>query len=763
MQIAIRSLATAAIMICLAGASLAQSFQYDRIDVEGNRRIDRASILSFAGLPDSGTVSAAQLNEAFRNISDAGLFADVSIIPSGGRLLISVVERPIITEISIEGNSILNDEQLIEAVESEPRRVYNPALAEADADRISELYRVAGRFSATVVPKIIPRSDSQVDLVFEVVEGRVVEIERIGFVGNRTYSDSRLRRVLETTQAGILRTFVRSDTFVAERIELDKQLLTEFYLSRGYVDFEILSVSTELTRNRNAFFVVFNIREGQQYRFGSVSVASPLEDVDPADFRPQLTMKTGEVYSPEAIEETIKRLEFVATQQNLQFIRIDPISRRNDDDGTIDFQFTIIRGPRIFVERIDIEGNATTLDRVIRREFDVVEGDPLNPRELQEARDRIEDLGYFSAVAVEPEDGSAPNLAIIKTRVTEQPTGSLSFGVGYAKTDGISGSVNLTERNFLGRGQYLSFGANTSKSAKTYSFSFTEPALLDRDLELSLPIAYNTIQIFGQRFEAREFSFKPSLSFPISKTSVFAVLSGIRDYRIISRAESSPIIARDLNRLGRRSYSLGYRVNMDSRRDGFSRLEGYVLQIEQDVAFGNNSYRALKTTGLAGIQGTAFNEDMTLSAVFEAGALSASGQPSGIRDRFFNYREILRGFATNGIGPRDSISNEPLGGNYFAALRLETRFPLGFAQELNLAGGFFADAGSVWGLDDVNCSRAGGAACTVDDSMKLRAAGGVSLFWTTPLGPLRFNLSKAFKTVEGDEVQNFDLTLSSQF
>ena len=756
-------LIVAAMAVMFAGASVAQSFQYNRIEVEGNRRIDRDSILSFAGLPEAGTVSAAEINEAFRNVTDSDLFEDVSIIPGSGRILILVVERPIISEISIEGNSALNDERLLEVVESEPRRVYNPSQAEADADRISEMYRLAGRFAASVVPKIIPRTDSRVDLVFEIVEGRVVEIERIGFVGNRFYSDSRLRRVLETTQAGFFRTFVQSDTFVAERIELDKSLLRDFYMSRGHVDFEVLSVSTELTRDKDAFFVVFNISEGQKYKFGELSVVSQLEEVDPADFRPQIVMKSGDTYSPVEVDETIKRMEFVATQQNLQFVRVEPESVRNDQDGTIDFQFSIVRGPRIFVERIDIEGNSTTLDRVIRREFDIVEGDPLNPREIAEASERIRALGYFSDVSVEPQEGSAPNRAIIKARVTEQPTGSLSFGVGYAKTDGLSGSINLTERNLLGRGQYLSFGINTSKASRSYAVSFTEPALLDRDLELTLSLAYDTIQIFGQRFNAREFSFSPSLSFPVSERSVFTVFGGIRDYRVINRAESSPIIERDLNRLTRRSFSLGYRINMDSRRDGFSLLEGYVLQFEQELSFGQKSYRAIKTSGLAGIQTSAFNEDVTFSAIFEAGALSASGGPSGIRDRFFIYREIMRGFATNGIGPRDNISNEPLGGNYFAALRLESRFPLGFAKDLNLAGGVFMDWGSVWGLDDLNCTRAGGTSCTVDDSMKIRSAAGVSLFWTTPLGPLRFNLSKAIKHVKGDVVQNFDLTLSSEF
>ena len=763
----------------------AQTYSYSEIVVEGNLRIDTASIIRFADLPRSGTISAATLNSAYNGLADAELFEDISISDEGAVLLITVVEYPIINKIVIEGNRRIKSERLMEVVKSQPRQVYKPSLAEADAFAIGEVYRIAGRFAATVDPKIIRRPDNRVDMVFEVIEGRVVEVERISFVGNKAYSDSRLRKVLRSKQANFLRTFVQSDTFVAERLELDKSLLRDFYLARGYVDFEVTSVSTEVTLERDAFFVVFHIEEGHQFTFGEITTDSDVPEVDVDFFMAESRIKPGRVYTPTLVSDTVERMEFLASSNNLQFVRVRPDVTRNSHDRTLDVVFNVERGQRIFIERIDIQGNATTLDRVIRRQFRVAEGDPLNPREIAEAAERIRALGFFASAEVTSEEGSSPSQAVIAVNVTERPTGSLSFGVAYAEDEGVSGNIQLTERNLLGRGQYLSFGLDTGSKTKSYSLTFGEPQLLDRDLSLTVSTSYRTTESYGQNFDTSVFQFSPQVRFPISETSRLGVKIAFNRHRFSgtqwNKSGVSQIIRRDLflNENQQRTgdnLTFGYDLSYDSRRTGFDPTRGYQARIGQEVILGRQNYTALRSTVLARAHTSLFNEDLLLSATFEGGAVFARSGDTHLEDRFRTHRGIMRGFRYNGMGPRDPVTEDALGGNYFAVARLESQFPLGFAEDVGISGGAFFDFGSLWGLDDVKNCVVGTAESpqpdidptkcnvgVVDDSMKLRATAGVSLFWTTLLGPLRFNFSRPVKKEVYDETLSFDLTISSDF
>ena len=336
--------------------SYAQSFRFTNFVVEGNQRVDAGTVLSYANLAPGQSVSSGGLNQAFQGIMGSGLFENVELVPRGSTLLIRVEEFPTISRISIEGNRKVKDDELLAVIRSSPRRVYSPTQAEQDAANITGAYEAQGFIAATVTPRIIRRSDNRVDLVFEVAEGRVVENERVSFVGNRRYSDRRLRRVLETKQAGFLRTFFRSDTFVADRIDFDVRVLRDFYLSRGYVDFDVLNVSTELSRERNATFITFQVREGQQFKLGELSATSDVNGVDAEEFLRAGRLRSGVIYSPTLIENAITRMEGLATQKGLDFVRIDPRVTRNDRALTLDIEFALTRGPRVFVERIDIEG-----------------------------------------------------------------------------------------------------------------------------------------------------------------------------------------------------------------------------------------------------------------------------------------------------------------------------------------------------------------------------------------------------------------------
>ncbi|MEX0339711.1 MAG: outer membrane protein assembly factor BamA, partial [Arenibacterium sp.] len=473
-------------MVAVSGTAQAQTYRFDRIEVEGNQRIQTGTIATFSGIERGRSISAGQLNDAFQRITNSGLFESVELIPRGNTLLVRVVERPTISRIAFEGNRRLDDEALAGLIESESRRVFNPTQAEQDAAIIAEAYSQQGRIASTVTPRIIRRSDNRVDLVFEIAEGDTIEIERVSFVGNRVFSDRRLRRVLETKQANFLRSIIRSDTLVEARIQFDRQVLREFYLSRGYVDFRVLGTNVELTEERDAFFLVVNVQEGQQYRFGKITTTSEIAGANAADFQAALRVKPGTVYNPLLVENSIARLERLAVANSIDFLRVEPRITRNDRDLSLDVEFVLTRGPAVFVERIDIEGNTTTLDRVVRQQFRVVEGDPFNPREIRASAERIRALGFFETANVDSRPGSASDQVILDVDVVEQPTGSLSLGGNYSVSDGFGLAIGLRENNFLGRGQRLSFSASTASDSEEYVIGFTEPYLLGRDLSFNI-------------------------------------------------------------------------------------------------------------------------------------------------------------------------------------------------------------------------------------------------------------------------------------
>lgn len=747
-----------AFVMLLASEVYAQQ-RLSRIDVEGNRRIESATIVSFTGLTPGEIVTTGQINDAIQNVRASGLFETVNAVPSGGVLTIIVEEFPTVNRIAFEGNARISDDELLPIVRSQPRRVYNPAIAEQDAVTITQAYADQGRISATVTPKIIRRSDNRVDLIYEITEGGVVEIERISFVGNRTYSDTRLRRVLETKQAGIFRTLVRRDTFVEDRIEFDKQVLRDFYNSRGYVDFRTVSVTSELTSQRDGFFLTFNVIEGQQFRFGAITASSALADVDADEFMEEIRLNPGSIYTPVAIENNIDRLENLALSKNLNFIRVTPRISRNDRDLTLDVDFEITRGPRVFVERIDIEGNTTTLDRVIRRQFRVVEGDPFNPREIRQSAERIRSLGYFSDAQVNAREGSTPQQVVIDVDVVEQPTGSFSFGGNFSSEDGIGLIAEFSERNFLGRGQTVNLSVATGRDNRRLSLRFVEPAMFDRNLAGALTFRYGRTDDEDALYDTSSFLFSPTLSFPVSERGRLRVGAFYSTDDLFDVTTSTGILLAE-GAIGKTSnVGVTYNYSFDNRRSGLDPRTSVIFRFGQDFFFGDSQY--IRTTAFAAAERLVLGEEVTLRATLEGGALAYTDGTSRVTDRFFLNSRTFRGFTAQGIGPRErnGIDDDALGGEAYAVARLEAEFPIGLPEEYGISGGLFFDYGSVW---DVGNAAAATGTLLYDDFTP-RAVVGFSIFWSSPLGPLRFNFTEALQSEEFDEEQNFDLTISTQF
>ena len=541
-------------------------------------------------------------------------------------------------------------------------------------------------------------------------------------------------------------------------MQFDAELLRRFYLSRGFADFEVLSSVAELSPDRSRFFITFTVNEGERYTFGPQTVQSLAAGLDPAEFEDLIVPREGDVYNANLVDRTIDRMVFLAGQQGFAFVQIRPRAIRDVQTRTIGVVYELVEGPQVFVERIDIEGNQRTLDRVIRREFDLVEGDAFNSRSVDNARRSIRGLGFFSRVDVQTERGSAEDRANIRVEVEEQPTGSLTFGLGFSSADGPIGEVSISESNFLGRGQFVRGRVVVAGEQQVADFTFREPAFLDRDLAAGFNIYYRQEDRSDESsFEQTNIGFVPSVSFPLSENSRLTL-----NYRISSdeirdvRADASPLIKLDEGTAI--TSSIGYSYTYDRRNDPLFPSAGYILTFGQEFAGVGGDATYVKTTGIARGFLSFLEEDVIVSVALEGGMINSIDYDTRITDRFTIGGDVLRGFRRGATGPRDFATDDALGGNIYVALRNEVSFPLGLPDDLGISGGVFADVGTLFDLDRTS---AGGS--TVDDSAKLRASVGVSLFWNSAFGPLRINLAKPIVEEDGDEDEIFRLTVGTRF
>ncbi len=743
---------------------------FSRVDVAGNQRIEADSVRAFAGIEPGDPVSPEQMNLAVRRLYQTGLFEEVTVRPEAGRLVITVSENPIINQIAFEGNDGLDDDDLSTVVELRPRLAYSVQAAEADAERIIEAYRQSGRYSAQVEPVIIRRPGNQVDLVFQVFEGRRTQVQRINFVGNEVFSDRRLRRVVETNQSNWLSFLFGGTNYDQDRLEVDRERLRQFYLEQGYAEVRILSATAELSRERDGFFLNFNISEGRRFNFGKMSVTSAVAGLSADAFLPLIApLSGGQVYNVREVERVVERMTFQAGQGGYAFAEIRPNVDIDTVNGIVNIQFEILEGERVFIERIDISGNNRTLDRVIRRQFYVVEGDPFNTREVRNAEDRIRGLGYFSNVEVTVQDGSSPERAIVNVEVEDQSTGSLSLGGAFTSSEGITAQVGITERNFLGRGQTVSASIAANSEFGNFNFGFVEPQLFDRDLLAGFNIYATQQNLSEQAFQNTSYGIEPRIGYPLSENGRI-----VWRYRLSSddindvQDDVSRIIYKEQGRLTTSAVAFTY--SYDRRNSVVDPTGGFILTFNQEFAGLGGDVTHSKSQGTARLFKSYFDEALILSATLEGGAIF-SKQGTRITDRFNAGGDSFRGFARNGIGPRDKCDvgdcefpqedvevDEALGGNYYGILRMDASFPLGLPEEYGIFGGVFADAGSLWQLDDT-----AGSMGEVDDSMILRASAGVSLFVDTPFAPLRFNYALPFKKAENDKTERFRFSIQTRF
>lgn len=726
-----------------------------RVVVEGNQRIEASTIESYLALRPGEPFDAQKLDDSLKALFATGLFDDVQIEQQGDALVVRVVENPIINRIAFEGNRRLDDETLEAEIQLRPRVVYTRARVQNAVNRILELYRRNGRYAAEVEPKIIELDQNRVDLVFEIDEGPVTGVGGIAFIGNEQFSDSTLRGVIQTRESAWYRLFTSDDTYDPDRLAFDQELLRRFYAARGYVDFQVVSAVAELTPDGQEFFITFTVEEGPQYKFGRIDIDTSLRDLSPDQLRQFVTTREGEIYNAEQVEATIQALTDEVGRLGYAFVDIEPQLRKNPETLTVDLIYEIKEGPRVYVERIDIEGNVRTLDEVIRREFRLAEGDAFNTALLRRSQQRLRNLGFFETVDVRTEQGSAPDRIVIKTRVTERSTGELSFGAGYSTQDGVLGDIRLRERNLLGRGQDLTANFTVSQRRQEIEFSFTEPYFLDRDLAAGFDVFRSRTDFESESsFDETSTGGTVRLGYPLTENLRHSVRYTLRYDEIENVDEDASVFIRD-EEGGRLTSLIGHTFTYDRRDVRFLPSEGYYLRLDQDLAGFGGDNKFLRNEARADYYYPIF-PDVVLNLGASGGYITGLlGEDVHLSNRFFIGGNTLRGFQFGGIGPRDRETDDKLGGNIYYVGTAELRFPLGLPEELRIFGRSFVDAGTLYDID-VNGP-------TLEDNDGIRVAAGVGLSWLSPLGPLAIDFAQAIRKEDGDNTEFFRLSFGTRF
>ena len=741
--------------------SFSQEGTISSIIVNGNKRITSETIISISKIEKGALYSPSQLNSALQLIKKSTFFKTATVSFVNNILTINVVENPTINTINFEGNSTLKDENLSELIFSKERQTLSISKTEKDSDVIASAYADTGRISASITPKIVELSDNRVDLIFEIIEGRITEVEKITFTGNRIFSDFRLKGVISTKQAGIFRRFINSDTYAEDKLNYDTELLQNFYINKGYIDFELDS-SVGLTRKKDAFLINHSIKEGQQYNYSEINFDISDVNIDKKSLIKLNRIKSGSVFDRRRIPKLLEEIDIFLTKNGINFIEPIPIINRNDTELTMDVTIQLQKTKKIFVERIEVEGNSTTIDEVIRLQFDFAEGDPFNRRKILNAVDRIRGLGFFSNVETSTREGSSPEKIIIEVKLTEKPTGSLGIGAGFNSSDGSVFTFNINERNFLGKGQTIQFDLSSSKIEKELSVGLEDPSFLGRNLLAGISFGQKTITPAATPIKTDKQFFAPKIGFPLSRDSNLTLSYRLDQDKVkltYENAVMSPLIKSDVGNKTKSAVLLTY--NLDKTNSVVSPTAGYNLRIIQEINGLGGNVSFSKSSFDVKTYKTLLRDDIVLSSGLSSGVIL--GSDAAITNRFFLGGDQLKGFRNQGIGPVDNTfsgsdaNGDPLGGKMFASISLEASFPIGVPEEYSIFGGIFLDAGSVWGLDNTQSTG------TVDDSFKIRSAAGVSLFWDTVIGPLRFNFSRPIKREKYDVIENFRFTVDTRF
>lgn len=770
-----------AILLQAVSVSAAQAAVVRSISVSGNQRVADATIADFVGYKSGKNFSGSEIDSAVKALFRTGLFSDVSVNTSGSTLVISVVEYGTVNQVLFQGNRKLKDDRLSAVVRLRSRERFDQETLDADVDAIVEAYSRTGRSDVEVNASVVDLGENRVNVIFQIAEGGKTKISQINFVGNNAFGDRRLQGIISIKKTNLLSWFTRTDVYDDQRLAADEEQLRRFYFNRGYADFRVISSSANVDPETGNLAINFEVDEGERYAFGNIDIDSTVSGVDPEELKRSVESRDGKTYSAKDVEDTLIAMSEKLAAKGFPFAEVTPVGNRNFENNTIDVSYIVDQGQRAYVERIEIVGNTTTRDYVIRREFDLSEGDAFNQILIRRAQKRLEALDFFQRVEITTRAGSQPDRVVIVVQVADKPTGEFGIGVGYStgSTDTSDAGVNfegsISQRNFQGRGQAIRFAVGGGVDTRTYNVSFTEPYFLgyrmsatfrafrstneysDEDYDsatnggsvsFGLPITDNFSANFGYSYSQDEYTADGNC---ITGTGV--VDNSLANCTLPDSIQTEFSAGR--NPYTRSAINYGFVYNsIDDRNDPH---EGIYVTVQQQIAGLGGDARYIKTTADGRYYQT-LSEEADIVGFLRAGGGNITGLGEDIR-YFDNLRmgpSRLRGFANNGIGPVDAAGNH-LGGKNYLNFTAEAQFPLpAIPRDLGFKGAVFADAGTVFGSD-----LAGVQAGT--DDMKFRTSAGISLIWQSPFAPLRVDYAFPISKEDTDDVQQFNFSVSSAF
>lgn len=730
------------------------------IDVEGNRSVGAETIRSFFKQP-GGRLDAESIDQAFKALYATGLFQKIDISRRNGRLIVRVVENKIIKRVAFEGNKKIKDEQLKQETQSKERGPLSPAVVQRDVQQIMELYRRAGRFDVKVEPKIITASSNQADLVFEIDEGRKTGVGQIVFAGNKAFNASELRKALKTGQTHILSFLLDNDLYDPDRLEQDRDQLRRFYLTRGYIDMRVVSAAAQYDPDKKSIVVTFQIEEGERYRIGTVEIRSNVGTVDPTALRGHLRTHDGDVYNADAVEKTIDALSLNLAKAGNPFVNVRPRADRTPDRHTVNLIYNIDQAPRLYVERIEIRGNDKTQDRVIRRELEIAEGDAYNRALIERSERRLKNLGYFKSIKITREPGSTPERVVVNVAVDEQSTGEFSIGGGYSTADGLIAQVSISDRNFLGRGEFIKAAVSVGQYSNGFDVGFTEPHFLGSRASFGVGVfdrqtRSNNYQTYDTLTYGGKLTLDAPLTDEISSQLRYSIYNqrvtldptkGVTSLPIQQAALAGPLWVS----------SIGNTMTYSTLDNPRNPRNGIRAIINEDFAGVGGDVNFVRTT--ADLQ---YYRELTNDVVgmvrAQGGYITPwGGQELPLLNRFFGGPQWVRGFAVNGFGPRDltaGTTHDNIGGNIYWATTAELQAPIPYMPpEVALKVAVFADAGSLWNIGSSKSLGSLSQSLQVGNSQTIRSSFGAGLVWDSMFGPIRLDYAYPTSKASHDVTQ----------
>lgn len=745
-------LAVAFAFFIWGGQASAQKIQ--NLTVLGNERVEPETVRALLETDEGGNFTPDALNRSLKKLFDSGYFSDVKLHVQGDTLVVQVVENPMVNQVQIEGNSEVSDEILKPELSLKPRIVFTQGRLKNDVERLQTIYRLKGHFAAHITPKIIRKDQNRVDVVYEVDEGKPTKVSKIFFIGNNQFSEGKLEETIQTKESRWYRFFTSDDNYDPHRMDYDKEVLRLFYLQHGYADFKVKSAVAELTPDKKEFFITFTLDEGRRYTIGNIKIDSKVPKVDGSDLIPSVTFSSGDWYNNKEVEKSVDALTNEVGKRGYAFVDIQPNLERNPETGVLDVTFEIQEGPKVYIDQIKITGNVRTDDDVIRRELLFYEGDAFNSDKLKRSERKVRNLGFFKDVKINREPSVYADKVNIVIDVEEDRTGELSFGGGFSTADGPLGDVRFAEHNFRGRGQDLSMGVTYAKRRQEFDVSFTEPYFLDRDLAAGIDLyRINQNKYFNQTFDQKVYGATFRLGYNLAEDLLQQLTYTIRRDDIGDiKGDVSSIIK---EQKGKTTLSeVGQTITYDKRDSSINPTQGYMMGFSNNFAGVGGDVRYLKNSIFAAYF-YPLQEDWIFELSGRGSIMDGLGKKVRVVDRYTLGGETLRGFETSGVGPRDRVTGDPLGGLRSYVFTAELTFPLGLPNEFGLKGAVFSDAGSVF--------HSGDPKNKVKDHNMLRVSVGAGIRWRSPLGPIKVDVAHAVRKDKKDNKQLVIFGMTTRF